>query len=820
MVRLPGARLLALIASGILAGCGGGGGGSSAPPPPPVNTTPPTASISTIAPAQRVTSQAVTFTGTGTTPVTNGVLTYAWNFGDGSTATGASVTHTYAARGDYTVTLTVRDSGNLSTVVTQLITVVAPPATPTITVDDFSVTPNSAIAVTAAATDPQGGALTYAWEFGDGGTASGASATHAYATEGSFVVRVTATNALGLSSTASTSPVFVAWLPMTRPTLILLNDGHFLGHTLFAWSAFLEPNGLAYTLDYSFGDGTTTRTTDPMQQVTHSYATPGTYTVRLTATNSVGRTVEATGTVNVQPPSAQPVASDNILAPYCAGSFCGAATATSYQGSGVGIWRYHNATNADATINISISGVTARSPATLLFSNGRTTAAASVPGAGTQAPAASKALLPARADPSRDHGHERVLEANRRMAANLPRRADMPAAPVRKNSRTLAHAAVPVGTTRQWNEFFFAGQTSTVVAAATCTFSTGRNGVIWVDAGQLQRGEIAPARITGLTDVLCGPNGAYEQLVARHGDVWGPAPASLVQDTATLQDLHIVVAGAPQSANYNGYFSAANLNSTATDPGSNAAISVVLNGWVFANYPIDDPSTRNTLIHELKHLINYYQRAIVRGSYHAAWLEETSAMLAEDLVSPRVQRYSRTEARVSGYVYSGGGIGYLGWTHPEGNSYNQGGAFGTFLHRRYGASLDSELITMCNDTGLPDSSYQCVHDYIIRHGGLGFEDEFARMGASALGSFPRSSGPLGFGFPGMLVDGSPLEPVGSTVLPGSQLDTPRALNGVFGATMHTYSREFIAAGQTTYTRNNVVVPAGTTLLLVIAEPYD
>src|SRR5207249_716760 len=37
-------------------------------------------------------------------------LTYAWNFGDGSTGTGAQPSHTYAATGTYTVTLTVTDA--------------------------------------------------------------------------------------------------------------------------------------------------------------------------------------------------------------------------------------------------------------------------------------------------------------------------------------------------------------------------------------------------------------------------------------------------------------------------------------------------------------------------------------------------------------------------------------------------------------------------------------------------------------------------------------------------------------------------------------
>ena len=53
----------------------------------------------------------------------NAAFTYAWAFGDGATAQGLSVAHTYAQAGKYTVTLTVRSSSGGSRVVRKSVTV-------------------------------------------------------------------------------------------------------------------------------------------------------------------------------------------------------------------------------------------------------------------------------------------------------------------------------------------------------------------------------------------------------------------------------------------------------------------------------------------------------------------------------------------------------------------------------------------------------------------------------------------------------------------------------------------------------------------------
>jgi PKD repeat protein len=55
----------------------------------------------------------ITFNGTGSSDPDGDVLTYAWNFGDTGTGTGANPVHMYAATGTYTVTLRVTDPGTL-----------------------------------------------------------------------------------------------------------------------------------------------------------------------------------------------------------------------------------------------------------------------------------------------------------------------------------------------------------------------------------------------------------------------------------------------------------------------------------------------------------------------------------------------------------------------------------------------------------------------------------------------------------------------------------------------------------------------------------
>jgi PKD repeat protein len=89
------------------------------------STPPPLTTSFTVLPSSPVVNSLVTFTATtvgGTAP-----YTVSWNFGDGATATGATVTHTYTGAQSFTVTETVKDSSALAKTATSSQTVKAAP---------------------------------------------------------------------------------------------------------------------------------------------------------------------------------------------------------------------------------------------------------------------------------------------------------------------------------------------------------------------------------------------------------------------------------------------------------------------------------------------------------------------------------------------------------------------------------------------------------------------------------------------------------------------------------------------------------------------
>jgi PKD repeat protein len=134
-------------------------------------------------------------------------LQYQWDFGDGTTDNnGPMDSHDYSQPGTYNVTLTVTDDFGQSNATSQAVrvTVAGPVAKFTASIDSFGDLSVNASASTGDITD-------YFWNFGDGNTDdSGTSPqdSHTYATNGTYTVTLTITDAFGRKSSTSRSVTY------------------------------------------------------------------------------------------------------------------------------------------------------------------------------------------------------------------------------------------------------------------------------------------------------------------------------------------------------------------------------------------------------------------------------------------------------------------------------------------------------------------------------------------------------------------------------------------------------------------------------------
>lgn len=133
------------------------------------------------------------------------VASYAWEFGDGMTATDKNSAHTYGQGGDFSVKLSVQDDGGTSGSITKTVSVTAPQSgAPTAS---FQVSCTSLdCTFQDQSTDADGSVVGWAWSFGDGQSSSAQNpGSHHYAATGlqHFTVSLTVTDNSGLTSSRS-----------------------------------------------------------------------------------------------------------------------------------------------------------------------------------------------------------------------------------------------------------------------------------------------------------------------------------------------------------------------------------------------------------------------------------------------------------------------------------------------------------------------------------------------------------------------------------------------------------------------------------------
>ena len=272
------------------------------------NSTVPSPSF-TVTPTAPEESASVRFDASATTDEGVACLdacTYSWNFGDGSSGTGRITSHAFTSPGTYNVALTVTDAAGASASTETAVTVssVAAPTVTTLAVAPSPPVADQAATFTATATAATGHRIrSYFWTYGDGATqtTTDATVTKTYSTVGTYVATVKVTDDLGRTASASLSFTIVSsgvtasfTSSPTNPTTAVAVQFNGIASTASAGATITD-------WEWDFGDGSSV-VSGTSATASKTFTTAGIYVVRLTVTDSAGRTGTTTNNVTVVVP--------------------------------------------------------------------------------------------------------------------------------------------------------------------------------------------------------------------------------------------------------------------------------------------------------------------------------------------------------------------------------------------------------------------------------------------------------------------------------------------------------------------------------------
>lgn len=207
-----------------------------------------------------------------------GGTTFQWLFGDGTTATGANVSHTYLQNGHFTVTLVALNANGCSdTLVKKNLVNIGPPRITGITPLPYQGCVPASLPMELV-TDGTQAITSYTWNFGDGASSSDVKPVHQYTQAGQYTVSVIVQTSAGCVDTftlqnavqlaAPPEAAFMADPPATCGSKAI----HFTD----------QSTGNATEWQWNFGDGQTGSGATPQ----HGYKDTGYFTITLIASNN------------------------------------------------------------------------------------------------------------------------------------------------------------------------------------------------------------------------------------------------------------------------------------------------------------------------------------------------------------------------------------------------------------------------------------------------------------------------------------------------------------------------------------------------------
>jgi PKD repeat protein len=206
------------------------------------------------------------------------ITNWAWDYGDGNSSTAQSPSHTYKIAGTYTVLLKITTNNGCTDTISKVINI---NPTPSVGISHSIITQcllGNSFTYTDLTTITSGSVVKYEWNLGDGTTSTLQNPKHSYTSPGSYYVSLKVTSDKGCADSISTFSSATTVAPQPKAAFSVNTKKQcFNGNNFIFTDSSTVSSGKITGWSWNFGDfGTSV-----LQNPTHKYLNPGTYTVQL-----------------------------------------------------------------------------------------------------------------------------------------------------------------------------------------------------------------------------------------------------------------------------------------------------------------------------------------------------------------------------------------------------------------------------------------------------------------------------------------------------------------------------------------------------------
>ena len=221
------------------------------------------------------------------------VFSYFWDFGNGNTSTSKNPSAIYITPGKYTVSLTVKDISNNTSIEkrTSLITIFKSPTANASTSKKIGCI-GDIIDFKDLSAKGDGNIVAWKWDFGDGNISNTQNPSHAYKSAGTYSIRLIATDVNGCEHNVTLNKHIKI---NSKPDPTFTISAPFSCKAPHATSFTAQSSAIGLTYNWNYGDGKGGQGKKP----SHTYQNKGSFKVSLEVIDNLGCKSQSSNAVTI-----------------------------------------------------------------------------------------------------------------------------------------------------------------------------------------------------------------------------------------------------------------------------------------------------------------------------------------------------------------------------------------------------------------------------------------------------------------------------------------------------------------------------------------